>query len=164
MKKIIKLLVIVIIALIVLIQLYRPERFTTAEVTGDHITKKLNVPSNVETILKRSCYDCHSNQTTWPWYSAVAPISWFVISDVTRGRAKMNFSEWGKYSQNKQSIKLDKICDQITDGNMPLKQYLYIHKNAVLSQQDKDILCNWANSESDKLDSNSNNEKSNDEK
>jgi len=164
MKKTLKLLVIVIAALIVLIQLYRPERFYTGEITSDHITKKLTVPANVENIFKRSCYDCHSNQTTWPWYSGVAPISWFVISDVTRGRAKMNFSEWGKYSQNKQSIKLDKICDQITDGNMLLKQYLYIHKDAVLSQQEKDILCNWAKSESDKLDTNSDEKDSKNEK
>jgi hypothetical protein len=151
MKKTIKLLAIVIIALVVLIQLYKPERYFTEEITSDHITKQLPVPSNVESILKRSCYDCHSNQTKWPWYSAVAPVSWFVISDVSRGRGKMNFSEWGKYSKNKQGIKLDNICDEITEGKMPLKQYLYIHKDAVLSQEEKDILCKWSKEEAKKL-------------
>ena len=152
MKKTIKLLALVIIALVVLIQLYRPERFTTKEITSDHITKVLNVPGNVQSILKRSCFDCHSNQTRWPWYSGVAPVSWFVISDVSRGRSKMNFSEWGKYSKTKQGIKLDNICEEITEGEMPLKQYLYIHKDAVLSREQKDILCTWAKEESQKLD------------
>jgi Haem-binding domain len=151
MKKTLKLLAIVIAALIILIQLYRPERYFTAEMTSDHITKKINVPSNVESILRRSCFDCHSNHTNWPWYSAVAPVSWFVISDVDRGRKKMNFSEWGKYSKDKQGIKLDKICDEITEGEMPLKQYLYIHKDAVLSQEQKNTLCSWAKEEAKKL-------------
>jgi hypothetical protein len=151
MKKTLARLAIVIAALFVLIQLYRPERYYTEEMTSDHITKIINVPANVENILKRSCYDCHSNQTRWPWYSAVAPVSWFVISDVSRGRAKMNFSEWGKYSKDKQSIKLDNICYMINDGKMPLKQYLYIHKDAALSQEQKNILCTWSKEESKKL-------------
>jgi hypothetical protein len=151
MKKTLKLLALVIIALVILIQLYRPERYTTEEITSDHITNVINVPENVQSILKRSCYDCHSNQTRWPWYSGVAPVSWFVISDVSRGRSKMNFSEWSKYSKTKQGIKLDNICDEITEGDMPLKQYLYIHKDAVLSKEDKDILCRWAKEESKKL-------------
>jgi hypothetical protein len=151
MKKTLKLLALVIIAFIILIQLYRPERYTTEEITSNHITKVINVPENVQTILKRSCFNCHSNQTKWPWYSGVAPVSWFVISDVSRGRKKMNFSEWGTYSKTKQSIKLDNICEEITEGEMPLKQYLYIHKEAVLSKEDKDMLCRWAKEESKKL-------------
>jgi hypothetical protein len=151
MKKILWRLALIIIALIVLIQLYRPERYTTTEITSDDVTKVLNVPDNVQNVIKRSCYDCHSNHTRWPWYSGVAPVSWFVISDVSRGRAKMNFSEWGKYSKTKQGIKLDNICDEISQGDMPLKQYLYIHKDAVLSKEDKDILCSWAKEQSKKL-------------
>ena len=151
MKKTLWRLALVIIALVILIQLYRPERYTTTEITSEDVTNVLNVPDNVQNILKRSCYDCHSNHTKWPWYSAVAPVSWFVISDVSRGHAKMNFSEWGKYSKTKQSIKLSNICDEITEGEMPLKQYLYLHKDAVLSQQDKDALCNWAKEQSKML-------------
>lgn len=152
MKKIIKISLIVIAAIVILIQLYRPERFTTAEVTENHITKKLNVPPDVEKILKRSCFDCHSNHTTWPWYSNIAPMSWLVADDVKKGRNKMNFSEWGKMSASKQGIKLDKICEEITEGEMPLKQYLMIHKDAELSQADKDLLCNWAQNELKKFD------------
>jgi hypothetical protein len=153
MKKILKISAIVIAVIIILIQLYRPERFTTAEVTNNHITKKLNVPPDVESILKRSCYDCHSNHTVWPWYSSVAPMSWLVADDVTRGRSKINFSEWGKMSASKQEIKLDKICDEITENEMPLKQYLIIHKDAELSQADKDLLCSWSQNELKKFES-----------
>jgi hypothetical protein len=151
MKKILKILIIVFAALVIIIQLYRPERFTTAEVTGTHISKRLNVPPDVENVLKRSCYDCHSNQTTWPWYSSVAPISWLVADDVKRGREKMNFSEWGNLSSSKQSIRLESICEEITDNEMPLKPYLLLHRDAELSQADKDLLCNWANNELNKL-------------
>jgi len=147
MKKILKILIIVFAVLFLSIQLYRPEQFTTAEVNDNHLTKKLNVPPDVENILKRSCYDCHSNHTTWPWYSNVAPMSWLVTDDVIRGREKMNFSEWGKLSSSKQSIRLESICEEITEGEMPLKQYLIIHRDAELSQADKDLLCNWANNE-----------------
>jgi hypothetical protein len=147
MKKIIKISAIAVAVIVILIQLYRPERFTTAEVTENHITKKLNVPPDVEKILKRSCFDCHSNHTAWPWYSNIAPMSWLVIDDVKHGRGKMNFSEWGKMSASKQGIKLDKICEEITEGEMPLKQYLMIHKDAELSQADKDLLCSWAQNE-----------------
>lgn len=147
MKKILKFPILAIAALIIIAQLYRPERLTTADVTENHITKKLNVPPGVESVLKRSCYDCHSNHTTWPWYSNFAPVSWLVINDVKRGREKMNFSEWGKLSASKQSIRLESICEEITEGEMPLKQYLLIHRDAVLSEADKDLLCNWANNE-----------------
>ena len=159
MKKILKIIIIVFAALIILIQLYKPERFTTAEVTDNHITKKLNVTPDVEKILKRSCYDCHSNHTSWPWYSNIAPMSWLVIDDVSRGRGKMNFSEWGKLSASKQEIKLDKICEEVTEGEMPLKPYLLIHKDAELSQADKDLLCNWANNELKKFENEPNKEK-----
>ena len=154
MKKTLLRLALIIIALIILIQLYRPERYTTTEITSDDVTNVLNVPDNVQKIIKRSCYDCHSNHTKWPWYSAVAPVSWFVISDVSRGRSKMNFSEWGKYSITKQGIKLDNICDEISEGDMPLKQYLYLHKDAVLSKEEKDILCGWAKEQLKKLEDN----------
>ena len=146
MKKIIKIVLIVFVVLIVVIQFFRPVRFTTDQITENHIVKKLSVPENVQSILKRSCYDCHSNHTVWPWYTNVAPVSWLVADDVRRGRAKMNLSEWGKLSASKQEKKLTEICDLVTEGEMPLKNYLLIHGDAKLSQQDKDVLCNWVKS------------------
>jgi len=146
MKKVIKYLFIIIILAMVVIQFFRPDRFYTAETTPDDINKKMQIPGNVQGIIKRSCYDCHSNQTFWPWYSNIAPVSWLVADDVTKGRKKMNFSEWGKMSQPKQEKKLTDICDEITEDKMPLPKYLVIHKDAKLSQAEKDAICGWINS------------------
>jgi hypothetical protein len=151
LKKIIKIVLIILIAGFIIAQFFRPERFTTAEVTNDEITKVFNVPENVQKILKRSCYDCHSNHTVWPWYTNISPISLLVADDVNSGRKKMNFSEWRKISVSKQSTKLQKICDNIKAGDMPLPKYLLIHRDAVLSLEEKDILCKWADAQADSL-------------
>lgn len=143
MKKIIKIVLIILVIGLVAIQFFRPERNSSEIYEENHVTKRLNVPDNVHQILKRSCFDCHSNHTTWPWYSNVAPVSWLVAKDVRNGRAKMNFSEWGKIPVSKQEARLEAICEEIKEGEMPLKEYLYLHPGAKLSPQDKDVLCGW---------------------
>jgi hypothetical protein len=143
MNKIIKLALILLIVAFVVIQFFRPERTSSEVYEENHVTKKLNVPDNVHQILKRSCFDCHSNHTSWPWYSNVAPVSWLVAKDVRNGRTKMNFSEWGKIPVSKQEARLESICEEIREGEMPLKEYLYLHPEAKLSPQEKDILCGW---------------------
>jgi hypothetical protein len=150
-KKIIKIVLIIVVLGLVISQFIRPERFSTTEVTKDDITNVLKVPDDVQKVLKRSCYDCHSNHTVWPWYTNVSPVNWLVYDDVNSGRHKMNFSEWGKLSVSKQSTKLQNISENVKDGDMPLPKYLLIHRDAVLSQQEKDILCKWADAQADSL-------------
>jgi hypothetical protein len=111
----------------------------------------MNVPDNVQSIFKRSCYDCHSDHTVWPWYSSVAPVSWLVSDDVTKGKKKMNFSEWGKLSDAKQEARLNEICEQTRADEMPLPNYLIIHSEAKLSIADKDALCKWVELELQRL-------------
>jgi hypothetical protein len=147
MKKIIKFALIILVIALVVIQFFRPDRVSTQDINDNDITKKMQVPDNVQQILKRSCFDCHSNHTVWPWYSNIAPMSWLVAQDVRKGRAKMNFSEWGKISPSKQEERLESICDEIKEDEMPLKNYLLIHGDAKLSQQEKDVLCKWAETE-----------------
>ena len=147
MKKIIKIVLIIVIIAFIVIQVFRPDRISFNEVNADDVTKKMQVPENVHQILKRSCYDCHSNHTVWPWYSNIAPMSWLVAKDVRNGRAKMNFSEWGKIPASKQEARLESICDEVKEDEMPLKQYLLIHSDAKLSPADKDALCKWAEDE-----------------
>ena len=152
MKKILKISAIVLILGLVIIQfINRPDMSTTNEITPAHITKVMNVPANVESILKRSCYDCHSDHTIWPWYSSIAPASWLVGDDVTAGRKKMNFSQWSKIPTAKQEARLNEICEEIKSDEMPLPPYLILHGDAKLSQADKDILCNWVEIELKKL-------------
>jgi hypothetical protein len=155
MKKALKFILITLVAGIVIIQFFRPDRVTINQMTADDINNKMQIPGNVQGIFKRSCYDCHSNQTFWPWYSNIAPVSWLVADDVNKGRKKMNFSEWGKLTQPKQEKKLSDIYDQVTQGDMPLPKYLIIHKDAALSQTEKDAICGWITSlglDSDSLD------------
>lgn len=152
MKKILKIVLVILIVGFIAIQfINRPDKITTEEITADHITKKMNVPDNVHSILKRSCYDCHSNHTVWPWYSSIAPASWMVSDDVVKGRKKMNFSEWGKIPSAKQEARLNEICEQTKAEEMPLPNYLILHGDAKLSQQEKDVLCKWVEMEIKKL-------------
>ncbi len=152
MKKILKIVLIILVVGLVAIQFFnRPDMSTTAEITPGHITKVMTVPANVESILKRSCYDCHSDHTVWPWYSSIAPASWLVGDDVVTGRKKMNFSQWGKMPTAKQEARLNEICEEIKSDEMPLPPYLILHGDAKLSQADKDILCGWVEAELKKL-------------
>jgi len=146
MKKVLKWVFILLVLGVVVIQFFRPDRVSINQMTADDINNKLQVPGNVQGILKRSCYDCHSNQTYWPWYSNIAPVSWLVADDVNNGRKKMNFSEWGKQTQSKQEKRLQDIYDQVSQGDMPLPKYLIIHKDAKLSQSDKDAILGWITS------------------
>jgi hypothetical protein len=132
-------------------QFIRPDRTNPDSDPAVMIGRQLNVPPAVRTILERSCYDCHSNQTRWPWYSNVAPASWIVTDDVKEGREHLNFSEWGTYTRKRQIARLDMIVSQVDKDEMPMKKYLVLHKNAALSEADKDLLCTWAEQASDSL-------------
>lgn len=148
MKKILKIVLVVLIVAFIAIQfINRPDKTVSTQITPDDITKKMQVPENVQSILKRSCYDCHSSQTVWPWYSSIAPASWLVSDDVIKGRKKMNFSEWGKIPDAKKEARLTEVCEQTKSEEMPLPKYLILHGDAKLSQADKDILCKWTESE-----------------
>jgi len=104
---------------------------------------ELQAPPEVMAILKRSCFDCHSNHTTFPWYSSIAPVSWFTKSHVKKGREKMNFSTWSSYDDEKKVKYLEKIPKAIK-SKMPLESYLIMHKDAKLSDADKQAITNWA--------------------
>jgi hypothetical protein len=95
-------------------------------------------------ILRRSCSDCHSNDSRWPWYSYVAPVSWWLTDHVSHARQHMNFSEWGTYDQKKRADLLDEICMQTEMKEMPLPSYLLIHRDARLSESDVRTLCQWS--------------------
>lgn len=127
-----------------LIQFYQPARnLDNGQVFPVHITKLYNVPSNVNSILRTSCYDCHSNNTKYPWYSYIQPVRIFMDNHIKEGKENLNFSEFGYYSVRKQGNKLEQIAKQIKAGEMPLTSYTLIHKNAILTQENKKVLINW---------------------
>ncbi len=126
--------------LFLLIQLYPVNR------DNPPVTEEIQVPDNIKAIFERSCYDCHSNKTKWPWYSYIAPVSWLVAGHVEDGRKNLNFTEWDKYDAKKRANKLEEILDEIEEGEMPLPGYLRLHPEAVLSGEDIDAIANWYDS------------------
>ena len=108
------------------------------------VRSDIDAPADVEAILRRSCYDCHSNETRWPWYSQVAPVSWLVARDVAEGRSHLNFSEWPVADFEARELELHEIEDEIVKGKMPLKIYLVMHRDARLTEQDRSVLAQWA--------------------
>jgi len=141
---------IILLALLVA-QFFRPDRNDPGSDPTLVIGQQMNVPPSVRSILERSCFDCHSNQTRWPWYSSFAPVSWLVANDVKEGRGHLNFSEWGTYTRKRQIAKLDMMVSEVDKNQMPLKTYLLLHRDATLSEADKDVLCTWAEQASDSL-------------
>jgi len=112
--------------------------------TNPPVTGEIEAPEHVMAILRRSCYDCHSNETKWPWYSYVAPASWLVAKDVNDGRRHMNFSEWSGYTAKEQKHSRKK-CGKLVDlGEMPLWFYLPLHSEATLSEKDIELLVTWS--------------------
>jgi hypothetical protein len=109
------------------------------------VTHDVAAPAPVESILRRDCYDCHSNQTRWPWYAHVAPISWMVIRDIDNGRRHLNFSNWERYADDPETEisklkNIDQLCHR---GKMPPWYYLSAHPEARLSSNDREILDRW---------------------
>lgn len=107
-------------------------------------TGQSHLPATVTPVLERACRDCHSNQTVWPWYSRVPPMSLLVKHDVAQGRAKFNFSNWASGLATPTPNQLQEICDAASDGSMPPKTYRMMHSEAQLNAQDVDALCSWA--------------------
>jgi Haem-binding domain len=125
----------------------KPKQFDDHKPSVDQV----NLPAEVTTIFKRSCVDCHSSQTAWPWYSYVAPVSWLVERDVSRGRHHMNLSDWQQYTFKQREKLLADIGSEVKNGEMPLSQYTLVHREAKLSDADRNLVYNWARRERRKM-------------
>jgi hypothetical protein len=136
--------VVILVALLVIAQAFRPDMALPPADPSHGIEAMVQVPPEVESILKRSCFDCHSSRTRWPWYAKVAPSSWLLARDVTEARKKYSFSEFATYPPERAAEKLHEMCDEVTKGDMPLWFYLPLHPAARLSDADKRTLCTWA--------------------
>jgi hypothetical protein len=150
-RKILKGAAIALAVIFAALQFIRPARTNPPVDEARTISANAHLTPEVSAILGRSCNDCHSNQTRWPWYSNVAPVSWFVISHVNEGRREMNFSDWAEYNREDRQRYLKKICMEVKRGDMPLKSYLRLHGDALLSIEDVQALCDWAGAESQRL-------------
>ena len=147
MKKAFKWAALAVLVLFVAAQAYRPNLSGPPVEGSKGMRANAQLTPEVGAIFDRSCNDCHSSNTDWPWYSQVAPVSWWLKGHVDDARRELSFSEWGTYPQRKASVKLKEICEQVEAGEMPLKSYLPLHPSARLSEEDKRLLCEWARQE-----------------
>jgi hypothetical protein len=146
-KKILLAIGIVIIA----IQFIHPAHNTSNQLLPTDISKLVPVPDSVQTILKKACYDCHSNNTAYPWYSVIQPVDWLLTNHISEGKHSLNFSEFGSYTSRRQLNKFSAISNEIEDNGMPIWSYRLIHKNARLNANEKTRIINWANKSKDFL-------------
>ena len=147
MKRYIKYGVILLAVLFVGIQLIRPDFTNPPVVAGNSIQDSVTVPPDLDAIFVKSCNDCHSNKTVYPWYSQVAPASWFLSNHIKEGRAELNFSEWNSYAPKKKAHKLEEICEKVERSEMPLPSYLWIHRDAALTPDQTKMICDWSKAE-----------------
>jgi cbb3-type cytochrome oxidase cytochrome c subunit len=125
------------LGLILVAQLFRIDK-SNPPITGD-----LGAPETVDRVLRNACYDCHSNEVRWPWYSDLAPVSWLLASDVTEGRAELNFSTWNRYDAKKRAKKLKETIKEVAEGEMPPWYYAMAHPEARLTDHERHILSDW---------------------
>lgn len=143
MRKWLKRILWFLVVVLVLIQFVPVKRTNPPEDATRTLEARAPIPPPVKAVLDRACLDCHSNRTRWPWYSGVAPVSWLVIHDTNEGRSELNLSEWPK-DPLREAKKLRELCDEVTSGDMPLWQYVLIHRDAALTQAERESLCQWA--------------------
>jgi hypothetical protein len=135
----------------IVIQFKRPDRTNPPIDATRTMEAHVTVTPQVAAIFERSCDDCHTHKTVWPFYSQIAPVSWLVADDVRIGRNHLNMSDWASYDAKKRSKKLREICDEVMDGAMPLSQYLIVHRSAKLSPEEVKLLCDWSDAEREKM-------------
>jgi hypothetical protein len=147
----VKKILLVILVVIIAIQFIQPARNKSGQVLPTDISKVYNIPNQIQSVLKNACYDCHSNNTNYPWYSNIQPGGWWLASHIRKGKEELNFSEFGDYSSRKQRSKLNSIAKTVEDGTMPFPSYTLIHRNARLTKDEKAVIINWANNTKDSL-------------
>ena len=141
----------ILLALLILIQFIRPARNQSGQVLQTDIIKIFSVPSNVKTALEVACYDCHSNNTRYPWYANIQPGGWWLAKHVKDGKEELNFSDFGAYSRRRQINKLRSIGNSIKDATMPLSSYTLLHQDARLTSEQKALIIAWANKIKDSI-------------
>lgn len=138
--------------LFVAAQFFRPELTNPPSDPAESIRNYKGIPPEVVSKMEAACFDCHSNETHWPWYSYVTPVNYLVAGDVNSGRKHMNLSEWGKYPPTRIHTLLDNIYDQVYNHDMPLPKYKWMHSAARLTDAEVKMICDWASGEEDRLD------------
>lgn len=145
-----KILTVIVIAFVA-IQFFRPDRNIDSKASSSDISGVFSMPDSVKVILQNACYDCHSNNTRYPWYINIQPAGWWMSGHIAEAKDNLNFSEFGGYTQRKQISKLEGVAGVIEKDIMPLRSYKMMHKSARLSSDKKNLLINWAQRSADSI-------------
>lgn len=141
----------VLLAALVAIQFFRPSQNKASGAQPNHIGNSFPVPADVKTILAKACYDCHSNNTKYPWYANVQPVLWWLDKHIKNGKKEVNFDEFTNKSLRYQYKKLEEVIKEVKEGEMPLDSYTWVHKDARLSTEEKNKIMDWANAAMDTM-------------
>jgi len=150
MKKILWIVLIVLLIGFVIAQFFQPEK-NYRERTEQHILEAENVPGHIEKMLTNSCLDCHSNQTNYLWFHKVSPVSWIINNHIVEGKKELNLSEWGKQDVFDKLGILEDMVEEVEEGNMPLKEYVWLHPNAKMGEEEIAQLKEWSEKLSEEL-------------
>ena len=151
MKKFFKRFFLFLLIVFIVIQFFRPAKNRSEGISPNDISTKYTIPQDVLTSLKTSCYDCHSNNTRYPWYNNIQPVAWWLAGHIKDGKKDLNFSEFTSYRIGRQYTKLEQINNLVKKDEMPLESYTWIHKDAILNQQQKLAIANWVTSLRDSM-------------
>jgi len=135
----------------VILQFFRIDQTNPPALAAEALETAVTVPPDIALIFGRSCNDCHSHKTVYPWYANVQPAAWFLKDHVEHGKEHLNLSKFNSYDRKKKIKKLEEICDEVEAGNMPLASYLWLHRDAVMNESEKKVLCSWTAIEIAKL-------------
>lgn len=141
--KILKKIAVFFLILFVVMQFIRPEKNLAQGNHTEQFITETNPPDRVLKMLQQSCYDCHSNHTTYPWYADIAPVSFWIAEHVEKGKRHLNFSEWETYETRKKDHKLEELMEEVEGGEMPLRPYNRVHQNAHVGAEQKKALSDW---------------------
>jgi hypothetical protein len=135
----------IFLVLLIGLQFFRPvKNISTAAPGPDDLSVMYPPPVAVKAVLERACYDCHSNNTHYPWYAEVQPVGWWLADHVQEAKSHFNFSTFGTYAAKKQLHKLEELMDEVQDGEMPLSSYKLAHSDARLTTEEVKSLVDWA--------------------
>lgn len=140
-----------LLAGLVVIQFIHPKRNRSEGPQANYIGNVFTVPDDVKGILKKACNDCHSNNTEYPWYSKLQPVDWWMDKHVKDGKKELNFDEYTHKSLRYQYHKMEEVIEMVKEGEMPLDSYTWVHKDAKLTDDEKNKIYNWANSVMDTM-------------
>ena len=140
-RRTLRIVLLVVVIALAGAQFFQPARTNPPSDPASSFEAVARPPAEVTRLVNRACRDCHSNESVWPWYSKVAPVSWLVAQDVKEGRSRLNFSEWGRFGPEMARSRLRKVCEQAREGEMPLWYYVPLHPEAKLDNAEITTLC-----------------------